>query len=309
MNCANHPQNPVAAYCRTCGKPLCTSCTRQVAGVIYCENCLAERMTGAGPASPYTTPAAPVAASSGPNPGLAGILGAIPFGVGAIYCGQYIKGLVYLGIFVFLVVAQSSNVPDYIHVILGFAIAFFVFYQIIDAVRTAKAMQAGQPVPDPLGLVATFSPGGKPADAREISRRVPFGAIVLIGLGLLFLLHNLGMWFLRPGVVWSGVLIALGVWLFVRRFEPGADPRYRARGIVGPAVLVTIGLQALLDNLDVVPFERTLPALLIVIGVAIVIQRNSAPPQIPMPPPGSGDGSSLGPPASDVSSSSEVHNG
>ena len=46
MNCANHPQTPAAAYCRTCGKPLCSACTRQVMGVIYCENCLAERVAG-----------------------------------------------------------------------------------------------------------------------------------------------------------------------------------------------------------------------------------------------------------------------
>ena len=33
---------------------------------------------------------------SGPNPALAGILGAIPFGVGAVYNGQYAKGLAHL---------------------------------------------------------------------------------------------------------------------------------------------------------------------------------------------------------------------
>ena len=49
MNCANHSQNPAVAYCRTCGKPLCSNCTRQVMGVIYCENCLAERMAGSAP--------------------------------------------------------------------------------------------------------------------------------------------------------------------------------------------------------------------------------------------------------------------
>ena len=51
MNCANHPQNPVAAYCRTCGKPLCTSRTRQVMGVVYCENCLAERVAAGAPSA------------------------------------------------------------------------------------------------------------------------------------------------------------------------------------------------------------------------------------------------------------------
>ncbi|PYX18961.1 MAG: hypothetical protein DMG87_13265, partial [Acidobacteria bacterium] len=33
MNCANHPAIQAAAYCRTCGKALCTNCTRPVQGV------------------------------------------------------------------------------------------------------------------------------------------------------------------------------------------------------------------------------------------------------------------------------------
>ena len=105
MNCANHPDKAVAKYCRTCGKPLCNDCVREVMGIAYCENCLAERVTGGAPSSPYTASAGtPVAPSSGPNPGLAGILGAIPFGVGAVYNGQYAKGLAHLVIFILLVV-------------------------------------------------------------------------------------------------------------------------------------------------------------------------------------------------------------
>ena len=73
------------------------------------ENCVAERMgSAASPQAPYeSVPIARMqqASSSGPNPGLAGVLGAIPFGVGAIYNAQYTKGLVHLGIFVFLVIA------------------------------------------------------------------------------------------------------------------------------------------------------------------------------------------------------------
>src|SRR3954471_6632872 len=134
MNCANHPDVEKVAFCRTCGKPLCANCTRSVHGVIYCESCLAARLEGvqpnvAAPASGFVgaTPAAipvpvpvPVA---GPNPGLAGVLGAIPFGVGAVYCGQYVKGLVHLGIFVFLLIAVSSDVPWYMHTAFGLSIA------------------------------------------------------------------------------------------------------------------------------------------------------------------------------------------
>ena len=81
-------------------------------GVIYCENCLADRLEGMQPA--IAPPAArsgsrrPGYAGSGPNPALAGILGGIfPFGVGAVYSGQYAKGLAHLVIFVLLVWGES----------------------------------------------------------------------------------------------------------------------------------------------------------------------------------------------------------
>src|SRR5690242_59770 len=98
MNCANHPSNPVAHYCRTCGKPLCSVCSRDVMGVIYCENCLAARLHGTQPpasgfvSSSTTTPSSgPIPTSTnipgqfgGPNPAVAGVLsGFFPFGVGA----------------------------------------------------------------------------------------------------------------------------------------------------------------------------------------------------------------------------------
>ncbi len=47
MNCATHSDTAAVAFCRTCGKPLCNQCTRDVRGVIYCESCLAARMEGA----------------------------------------------------------------------------------------------------------------------------------------------------------------------------------------------------------------------------------------------------------------------
>src|SRR5438270_4387137 len=101
MNCANHSDQAAVAFCRTCGKPLCNQCTRDVRGVIYCEACLAARMEGTAPAAAFVPPAQTVyppyaapppyaaqqrsPANSGPNPALAGILGAIPLGIGAVY--------------------------------------------------------------------------------------------------------------------------------------------------------------------------------------------------------------------------------
>ena len=46
MNCANHSNIAAVAFCRTCGKPLCAACTRDVRGVVYCEPCLAARLDG-----------------------------------------------------------------------------------------------------------------------------------------------------------------------------------------------------------------------------------------------------------------------
>src|ERR1035441_3334111 len=110
MNCATHSDIAAVAFCRTCGKPLCNQCTRDVRGVIYCEACLAARMEGTAPAAGFVPPEQtvypPVAArwvgyrppgNPRPNPTVAGILGGIPLGLGEMYCGQYAKGLAHLG--------------------------------------------------------------------------------------------------------------------------------------------------------------------------------------------------------------------
>jgi hypothetical protein len=294
MNCANHPDRPIAKYCRTCGKPLCTDCVREVMGIAYCENCLAERVAGAAPTSSYAAPgtpytAPPVMPSSGPNPGLAGILGAIPFGVGAVYNGQYAKGLAHLVIFILLVIGASHG-HEPLDTICGIGIAAFVFYQIIDAVKTAKAIQLGQPAPDPLGLGTMFSPG----ERRDITRGAPAGALVLIFLGVLFLLQNTGLWYLRVDALWPMILIALGVWLFSKRKIAAERGDYRHRSLVGPSVLVTLGVVFLLENMhdrwDEVPgFGHTWPVILLVIGVVKLMERGhfgNNPYFNQQPPPG-----------------------
>ena len=99
MNCANHPDTPRVALCRTCGKALCANCAHSVRGVIYCEECLAARVQpGSSPAAgvaqvvqdqPYQVDqplgaSVPPVSGSGPNPALAGILSVFP-GVGAVF--------------------------------------------------------------------------------------------------------------------------------------------------------------------------------------------------------------------------------
>jgi LiaF transmembrane domain/B-box zinc finger len=319
MNCANHADASAVAYCRTCGKALCANCTRPVRGVIYCEDCLGARMETAGPptgtagfvsggysattSSPGASgqippPPPPPGSSSGPNPTVAGILGAIPFGIGAVYNGQYSKGLAHLAIFAFLIYGENhSGSWGGLDVVLGFAIAFFWFYQIFDAVRTAKAIQAGAPGPDPFGI-SEIATGG----ARIDTGKIPMGAIVLILVGVLFMLHTMGWAEYGLERFWPLILIALGAWLFARNWgalgRPGCSgcqcARCRTRRIMGPAMLLTIGSLFLLENLHVASFGRTWPVILLVVG-GVKLLQSSASGEGHIPPSGPGASSGGGP--------------
>jgi TM2 domain-containing membrane protein YozV len=326
MNCANHPDIEKVAFCRTCGKPLCANCTRSVHGVIYCETCLAARLEGVQPAVPPPAasfvpsgPAAVPVPVSGPNPALAGVLaGFFPFGVGAVYTGQYAKGLAHLVIFTLCILGASSG-SETMGTIFGLGIAAFYVYQIIDAVRTARAIQLGQPPPDPFGLGTTFSSGfssGASSGDRIDVSKVPTGALVLIGLGVVFLLHTLDIWDFSARRVWPLVLIAIGGFLLLRRLgligevPPGFDrARSCRRGLMGPAILLTLGVQFLLESMGVIRFVRTLPLLLIVIGLVKIFQ-STGPGPLEGPPPTPVDAPPSGAVSGEVQSPSpEVKNG
>jgi len=299
MNCANHADASAVAYCRTCGKALCANCTRPVRGVIYCEDCLGAKMEGTvppgspaftpvsigspstGATTPPATPFAPVppppGVSSGPNPALAGIMaGVFPFGVGAVYNGQYAKGLAHLVIFGMFIAVLSHNDSTLVGVVGGLGISFFYVYQIIDAVRSARALQLGQPAPDPFGLAQSFSVGDK-IDPKN----VPTGAVVLIVIGVFFLLHTMGVFDVSIGRFWPVLLIGLGAWLVARNFGmlgPGyacSDPRMATRRLMGPAMLMTVGILLLLENLHVAGFGHTWPIILLVIGGVKLLQGSA----------------------------------
>lgn len=173
MNCIQHPEQPVAAYCQNCGKALCTACVRSVAGNVYCESCLAARLGLGGVGAPSAQGAAPEVGvgaeqgagagvnsgtvpgamppmppppiDGGPSPKLAAILGFCP-GVGAMYNGQYVKAFVH--VLIFCVLVGLTNTYDYF----GMLIAAWVIYQVFDAYHTAEARRLGLPLPDPFGL-------------------------------------------------------------------------------------------------------------------------------------------------------------
>jgi len=138
MDCVNHSGVSATAFCQNCGKALCAGCVRTApGGQVLCEPCFA---TWQNYQQPFVAHPA-----GGPNPAAAAVLGIIP-GVGAMYNGQFFKGLIHVVIFAVLV--SMSHISG----IFGIFIPAWIIYQSFEAFHTAKALRDGLPVPDPLGL-------------------------------------------------------------------------------------------------------------------------------------------------------------
>src|SRR5215467_8345909 len=213
MNCLNHPDVSAAAFCRSCGKPLCEQCKRVAQGTVYCEEHLPAG--AANPMRPAATPvySGPPVADPSVSPGLAFALGLIVPGVGAIYNGQYAKGLVHAIIFGLLVSIISSGSAPGLEPLFGILIAVWVFYMAIEAHHTAVKRRAGQPVDEFSSLI----------DLHTRGSRFPAGAVVLIVVGVLLLLNTTDIIPLERILrYWPILLIVLGVYLLYTRLTGAA---------------------------------------------------------------------------------------
>jgi TM2 domain-containing membrane protein YozV len=234
MNCYLHPDVQATAFCRSCGRPLCALCLRTVGGTVYCQDhAPAPAYTSAsdpnvsGAPNPYFQAVPPGVAPRVQNsPGLAFVLGWIP-GVGAIYNGQYLKGLVHAIIFGLLIslIDSAGGTPG--QPFLGMMMLAFIFYMAFEAYHTAKKRQLGLPAEEWSSLV------GRPGPAS----RAPVGPILLIVIGVLFLLDTLNLIHFREiGRFWPVLLIAVGAYMLWNRvtslpvepgnhsYPPAADP-------------------------------------------------------------------------------------
>lgn len=115
-----------------------------------------------GYAPPYGYPPPPPPAPGSPNPGLAVLLGFIP-GVGAMYNGQFAKGIAQIVIFSILT-SLSSHAHDPLDVIFGLLTAGWYFYMVFDSYQTARARRDGLVPPDPFGLNNIGERFGMPAN-------------------------------------------------------------------------------------------------------------------------------------------------
>lgn len=210
--------NVQVAYCRICGKALPPEEQHSALGTIYCsEHVPAPPPPDPAwpgqprPDSPWTAnPSAPPPpmnppAAGAPSPGLAFILGLIP-GVGAIYNAQYAKGLIHVVIFGMLIsMANADSIGD-MQPLFGMLAPAWVFYMAFEAYHTARNRADGRAV-DEFSSVIPVRPDGPPV-----------GPAIMIGLGVVFLLNNLGLLrFSQIFKFWPVALIGMGVYMLMER--------------------------------------------------------------------------------------------
>jgi hypothetical protein len=210
----------IIGYCRACGKALDESTVRTANGTIYCEEHVpvtpSEPAAAALPPpiadSPYTAKTPPAfsqanGARADVSPGVAFVLGLIP-GVGAIYNGQYAKGLIHVIIVGLIISVLSNDSARGLEPLLSLLLAAFWFYMAFEAFHTARRRQLGQPVDE----FSSLMPGR--------ASKFPIAPIVLIALGVIFLLGNLDLLdFSRALKYWPVALIALGGYMLYARMS------------------------------------------------------------------------------------------
>lgn len=288
MDCVNHQGVGATAYCQNCGKPLCATCVRNAGnGQILCEPCLAAWQNIQ---QPFVAPP-----SGGPNPSVAAVLGIIP-GVGAMYNGQYFKGLIHVVIFVVIISITTH------YGLFGLFIPAWILYQSFEAFHTAKAIRDGQPIPDPLGLNEVgnwlnlggpqYRPG-QPGVAGQPGNP-PSGPAA-----------GAGGYQQAPYTQYQAPYVSPPTPGFVDPAIPPAPPVppvfWRRKEPIGAVILIGFGLLLLMNQLGFLA-ERVIhilwPLIFIAIGAWLVIRRlNDTPPQGPpggQPPMQGGTGTEGG---------------
>jgi hypothetical protein len=145
------------------------------------------------------------------SPGLAFLLGLIP-GVGAIYNGQYMKGLVHAVLFGFFMSFAGAADHTAGEPVLALLVAAFYFYMPFEAYHTARKRQLGVTVDEWSSLISQ----------SRFTSRTPLGPIVLILLGIFFLLDSLHLIsFQEIGRFWPVILIVAGAAMLYSRLGAG----------------------------------------------------------------------------------------
>ncbi|MFB3902940.1 MAG: LiaI-LiaF-like domain-containing protein [Acidobacteriota bacterium] len=197
MRCYYHADVESIHTCSTCRKFLCAACAHSIKGKIFCQDCL---VAGAELAGIAVTPRLATY-----SPARAALFAIIP-GIGAVYNRQYVKAVLHFAIFAGLSIIAGSG-PD----IFGVAAFAFYIFTIIDAYRSAQVILRNV-VADPRMLEE---------ESEDIN--VPIWGGVLVLLGVLFFLNNLGVFSLAEMTrfLWPLFFVGLGIYLVVDYYLSG----------------------------------------------------------------------------------------
>lgn len=200
MKCHYHPALDSVSDCLVCRKLLCVSCSHSIKGKVYCQDCL---VAGAELAALALHPR--IATYS---PRRAAFFALLP-GIGAVYNRQYLKAMVHFSVWLGLMMVADEG-PDVFGVA---AVAFWVF-TIIDAYRSAQAILRRR----------VSQPELLEEDAAE-AINAPIWGTILILLGIVFFLHNVGAISLNAAArFWPLSFVALGVYLILDYFLRSRKP-------------------------------------------------------------------------------------
>ncbi len=209
----------ITGYCRACGRGLTETEVHRAHGAFYCK----EHAPTDSPSSPYSGPtyngapysgpgAAPPNAGAGISPVAAFWLGLIP-GVGAIYNGQYAKGFVHVAVVGLGISIINNDAAGGFEPLVGLMLAAFWAYMPFEAYHTARQRRLGQPVDELSSLVPVRG------------ARFPAIPVILIGLGTVLLLDNLGVLGLRRAMrYWPMLLIVAGMYMLYNRMSLPHNP-------------------------------------------------------------------------------------
>jgi len=138
------------------------------------------------------------------NPSLAAFLSIFP-GVGAIYNGNFLKGITYILLFAVLIVL-TSNAQEPDAVVFGLLIAGFYIFQIIDSYNEAGKINQN--------ILSEENPSGNKQDLSL------FSALVVLVIGIVFQMANFDLLTYRQVTrLWPLVLVAFGIKIVFNYFK------------------------------------------------------------------------------------------
>ncbi|MBI3649961.1 MAG: hypothetical protein HY231_02805 [Acidobacteria bacterium] len=212
MYCSYHSTTIAKVQCANCARGLCNACDHRIKGFPYCQDCIVAGIQSlqSGYSQYHYYQASHQPKQSSGKPFLAALFAFIP-GAGAIYNRQNFKAVAH---FITMIGLVQLGKLHFLGGIFELGSVLFYFYSILDAYRTAKAVNAGDSAAD-----------NEEQFKRALIKRAPAIGVGLIVVGLLVFIRLLNPFtqmlsFARLAPV---TLIILGGYLLTRYFKQARE--------------------------------------------------------------------------------------